>query len=331
MLLHPDYEENGWIYLHYTDLCQDACYSDDGESEWFPATMNRVDRGRIVDGRWVDVENIWRSPEEFYIASADTGAGGRLAFEDSGHLYFSVGIREEGEANDTAIGPQELDKPFGKIHRVLDDGSIPVDNPFPEQAPTVWTYGHRSPQGLEWNAERGSVWNSEMGPRGGDELNELLAGRNYGWPFFSLGLEYSGLAVARHRHHALEVDESSIEQTLVDITPSPAISSFAFYDGDRFPNWQGNVLIGSLKGSSLYRWVFDGRQLRHRETLIKDLARIRDIEIGNDGLVYLLLENHAGGAIVRLVPTEAPVAMASAPDGYLRTALTATPDRSPTP
>ena len=264
----------------------------------------------------MDVETIWQAPEEFYEATPDTGAGGRIAFDDSGHVYISVGIKSsDGGADITA---QNLDMPYGKIHRVNLDGTIPLDNPFAAQVDeslsaqqnfvrqSIWTYGHRSPQGLEWNAQRDTVWNSEMGPRGGDELNELLPGRNYGWPFFSLGLEYSGVHVERHKLHNREFDASEVEQTLVNITPSPAISSFHFYDGEAFPAWQHNVLIGSLKGSSLFRMVFDGNQLVHQETLIKDLARIRDVEVGYDGLVYLLLETGGGSSIVKLVPQSAP-------------------------
>ncbi|NKB99309.1 MAG: hypothetical protein GKR90_12560 [Pseudomonadales bacterium] len=305
---HPNYEENGWVYLHYTHLCGDPC----GASV-VAYSMNRLDRGRIVDGAWVDVETIWQAPQEFYQATPDTGAGGRIAFDNDGHVYLSVGIKSsDGTADSTA---QNLNKPYGKIHRVNDDGSIPIDNPFVEgpassyktaefTRQSIWTYGHRSPQGLEWHPERETVWNSEMGPRGGDELNELLPGRNYGWPFFSLGLEYSGSHVERHKINALEFDATEVEQTLVDITPSPAISSFAFYTGDRFASWYQNVLIGSLKGSSLFRMVFEGNKILHKETLIKDLARIRDVEVGYDGLVYLLLENEAGSSIVKLVPSD---------------------------
>lgn len=306
--IHPEFEENGWIYLHYTHLCGNEC-----DGSIMSESMNRLDRGRIEDGKWVDVETIWQAPLEFYAGTPDTGAGGRIAFDDSGHVYISVGIKSaDGFADATA---QDLMIPYGKIHRVRDDGSIPPDNPFADANPpgnlrekvhqSIWTYGHRSPQGLEWHPERRRVWNSEMGPRGGDELNELLAGRNYGWPYHSLGLEYSGSRVERHISRAIEFDASEVEQTLVDITPSPAISSFVIYSGDRFPGWQNDVLIGSLKGSSLFRMVFDGKKLKHRETLIKDLARIRDVEVGYDGLVYLLLENEAGSSIVRLSPPEA--------------------------
>ncbi len=310
--LHPDYEENGWVYLHYTDICDDDC--GDGI---MAESMNRVDRGHIVDGKWVDVETIWKAPRRFYTATPDTGAGGRIAFDDNGHLFLSVGIKSPDEGSSTDTSAQDLTNPYGKIHRVNDDGSIPLDNPYATAGAgtedeftrqTIWTYGHRSPQGLEWNPAQSRVWNSEMGPRGGDELNELVPGGNYGWPFHSLGLEYNGNYVARHKPKSIEFDESEVQQTLVDITPSPAISSFTFYDGERFPRWQGNVLIGSLKGCSLYRMVFDGNKLTHRETVISDLARIRDVEIGYDGLPYLLLENETGSSIVRLVPAPQEVA-----------------------
>ena len=309
--IHPDYESNGWIYLHYTDLCGDEC------SSTIPYSMNRLDRGRIEDGAWVDVQTLWQAPRDYYAPTPDTGAGGRIAFDDTGHVYISVGIKSlDGDADTTA---QDLANPYGKIHRIRDDGAVPLDNPFVagKAAATdkaefvrqsVWTYGHRSPQGLEWNPERGRIWNAEMGPRGGDEINELLAGRNYGWPFFSLGLEYFGSHVERHKLKSLEFDASEVEQTLVDITPSPGISSFAFYAGDEFPNWHNNVLIGSLKGSSLFRMEFAGNKFARRETLITDLARIRDVEIGYDGLVYLLLESADGSSIVRLRPaSEEPI------------------------
>ena len=311
--LHPDYENNGWIYLHHTHLCGEAC--GDGV---IPSSMNRLERGKIIDGRWVDVEVIWQAPTEFYNPSPDTGAGGRIAFDDTGHVFISTGIKHPNEGDETDTSPQDLDCPYGKIHRINDDGTIPADNPFVVSSEpgdsavrqSIWTYGHRSPQGLERNPIRRSVWNSEMGPRGGDELNELKPGRNYGWPYHSLGMEYTGRPVERYKLKDVEFDTDTVEKTLVDITPSPAISSFIFYDGRRFEGWKDNVLIGSLKGSDLFRMVFDGDQLVHRETLITDLARIRDVEEGNDGLIYLLLENEAGSAIVRLVPADVPQAAA---------------------
>ncbi len=305
--LHPDYVDNGWIYLHYTHLCGDAC----GSHSILPKSFNRLERGRIQDNTWVDVEVLWEVDHRYYSPSPDTGAGGRIAFDDSGHVYISVGIKPRDAFMDRDA--QDLGMPSGKVYRINDDGSIPADNPFvvsadhltdeiPAFQRTLWTYGHRSPQGLEFNSHRQLVWESEMGPRGGDEINELQPGKNYGWPYHSLGLEYLGQEVARHRYYDIEFDESEVEKTLVDITPSPAASSFVFYDGDRFPAWKGNLLLGSLKGGSLYRMVFDERRLVHQEVLINNLARIRDIEVGNDGLIYLLIESEAGSKILRMKP-----------------------------
>lgn len=295
--IHPDYTNNGWVYLHHTHLWADGC-----DSSIICKSMNRLVRGRISDGQWVDQEIIWQAPQAFYVGTPDTGAGGRIAFDTSGHVYISMGIKSTDGTQDTTA--QDLDTPYGKIHRVRDDGKIPTDNPFAEDSTSasIWTFGHRSPQGLEWHPTRQLIWNSEMGPRGGDELNELLPGRNYGWPYHSNGLEYAGDHVQRHKPKSIEFDAQDIQHTLVDITPSPGISSFAFYTGERFPKWRGDVLIGSLKGSSLFRMSFADTTLVKRETLIKDLARIRDIEVGYDGLVYLLLESKTGSSIVRMKP-----------------------------
>lgn len=292
--LHPDYADNGWIYLHHTQRCV--------ECRIIARSFNRVVRGRIDEGVWVDEEVIWDPGPEYYSFVPDVGAGGRLAFDDTGYLYISVGVK--GSSN--YDGVQDLAKPWGKIHRVHDDGRIPQGNPFVATQgayPTIWTYGHRSPQGLEFNHSTRKVWSTEMGPRGGDELNLLLRGRNYGWPLVSLGLNYDGSAIEYGEWLDITFDLHDIEQPVVDFTPAPAVSSFIFYEGEQFPHWQGNALVGSLKASQLYRIVLDedDRYVRS-EVLLKRLARIRDIETGPDGNIYLLLEHAEGGQIVRLVP-----------------------------
>jgi glucose/arabinose dehydrogenase len=291
--LHPDYEKNGWIYLHHTERCPDCSIVH--------KSFNRVVRGRIRDGQWLDEEVIWDPGPEYYSFIPDVGAGGRLAFDDAGYLYISVGVK--GSSNFDGI--QDLQKPHGKIHRVHDDGRIPEDNPFLQVEgayPSIWTYGHRSPQGLEFNSVSQQLWSTEMGPRGGDELNLLLPGRNYGWPLYSKGLNYDGTQIDYGKWLDIEFDLNDIEQPVVDMTPAPAVSSFIFYQGDQFPGWQGNVLVGSLKATELYRIVLDGDTYLHSEVLLKQLARIRDIETGPDGNIYLLLEHKDGGQIVRLVP-----------------------------
>ncbi|HEY5646909.1 MAG TPA: PQQ-dependent sugar dehydrogenase [Pseudomonadales bacterium] len=295
---HPDYAENGWIYLLHTEICED-CEQGNAIA---PATMTRLIRGRITDGAWTDEEVIWSVPHRFYSSIPDIGAGGRLAFDRAGHVYLSIGMKG---GYFEAI--QDLSTPYGKIHRVYDDGRIPEDNPFvgrPDAMASTWTYGHRSPQGLEFDPRTGNLWGSEMGPRGGDEVNLLLPGRNYGWPLYSLGVDYDGTPVEYWKDLGIEYDLEDIEQPVVDLTPSPAVSSFVIYRGDAFPGWEGDFIVGSLKATELYRFEIDGDEFKHRERLIGDLARVRDVEVGPDGLVYLLLEHDTGSQIVRLVPED---------------------------
>ncbi len=294
--LHPDYATNGWIYLHHTQRCEDC---------WLiPRSFNRVVRGRIRDGQWVDEQEIWYPGPEYNSFVPDVVAGGRLAFDDSGYLYLSVGLK--GKSN--FDGVQDLATPWGKIHRITDEGETPPDNPFvdrPGAYPTTWTYGHRTPQGLEFNHASQTLWGTEMGPRGGDELNLLLPGKNYGWPLYSLGLNYDGSAINYAQWLDIAFELHDIEQPVVDFTPAPAVSSFIFYAGDKFPKWQGNALVTSLKGSELYRVILDdNNRFVDWEVLLRQLARIRDIETGPDGTIYLLLEHKSGGQILRLVPDE---------------------------
>ncbi len=290
--LHPEYEANGWVYLQFGDRCETCATS-----------MNKLVRGRIVEGRWVDQETVWEADPASYTDGSDIGAGGRIAFDDRGHVFLSVGIK--GRSNYHGI--QDLGLPYGKIHRVHDDGRVPEDNPFvgvDGALPTTWTRGHRSPQGLEFDAVTGRLWSTEMGPRGGDELNLLEPGGNYGWPLTSKGLNYDGTPVAYGERLGIEVDPSELTPPVLDMTPAPAISSFVVYRGDAFPRWEGDLIAGSLKATALYRWVLDGDRVVHRETLLERLARIRDVETGPDGALYLLLEHGSGAQVVRMVAVD---------------------------
>jgi glucose/arabinose dehydrogenase/cytochrome c5 len=299
--LAPDYAKSGWIYLSYTDRCGD-CNAASRQSKR-PVSMNALVRGRIKDGQWVDQQTIWRTDIENYTGMPDMAAGGRIAFDGKGHVFISVGIKGGSEFG----GVQDLSVPYGKIHRVNADGSMPADNPFvgvPKALPSIWTYGHRSPEGLEFNTRTGQLWETEMGQRGGDEVNLLTPGKNYGWPLYSKGLKYDGTPVDYGKVLGIEPDLANIQQPIVDLTPAPAVSSFVFYDGKAFSHWRGNMLVGTLKATELYRMVLDGNRVTHVETLLKGLGRIRDVAVGPDGLVYLLLEHSSGGRIVRLVPAK---------------------------
>jgi glucose/arabinose dehydrogenase len=291
---HPDYENNGWIYLSFTDRCPDC-------DNILPTSMAKLVRGRIKNGAWIDEETIWAVDRSFYTSTPDTGVGGRIAFDGKGYVYLSVGIK--GVSNYHGI--QDLSTPYGKIHRLFEDGRVPQDNPFVNTSgayPSIFSYGHRSPQGLEYDRRNGELWSTEMGPRGGDELNLILPGRNYGWPLYSKGLDYDGSPVEYGENLKIEFKLEDIEQPVIDWTPSPAIASFIIYQGDSFPAWQGQFIVGSLKGTELYRVVVENHEYRHSETLLKDVARIRDVEAGFDGDIYLLLEHASGSRVVRLSP-----------------------------
>ncbi|MDP6536770.1 MAG: PQQ-dependent sugar dehydrogenase [Gammaproteobacteria bacterium] len=296
-VLHPNYAQNNWVYLYFSDRCED-CNELSREIDR-PVSMNKLVRGRIEGGEWQDEEIIWQAQAEHYGLAGDVAAGGRVAFDNFGRVYFSIGMKGNPR------GIQDLSTPWGKIHRVNDDGSIPQDNPFADRDDvyrSIFTFGHRSPQGLEFDTQAGQLWGTEHGPRGGDEVNLLLPGRNYGWPLYSLGMDYDGTPVEYGRELGIAFELPDIEQPVVDLTPSPAVSSFIISDSEKFPEWEGDFLVGSLKARSLFRFVIENNTLVHRETLIEGFGRIRDIEAGFDGDIYLLLEHGSGGQIVRLIP-----------------------------
>ena len=184
---------------------------------------------------------------------------------------------------------------------------MPADNPWvgePGALKSTWTVGHRNPQGIAFNWTTGALWESEHGPRGGDEINILRSGLNYGWPLVSLGVDYDGLPIRYAEEYGIEFDPADLEPTLIDWTPSPGLSSIVFYRGDAFPHWRDHLLVATLTKNDLYRLVVDESGARHTEALIQGLGRFRDIELGPSGEVLVLLEHRAGSLIVRLEPAD---------------------------
>lgn len=305
--IHPNYQENGWIYLSYSDRCSNC--NDESRQTKQDVSMCALVRGQIKNGEWVNQETIWKADLKAYSSTASPTIGGRICFDDQGHVFLSVGgikyIPVPPGNIESYAGIQNLSLPYGKIFRMLDNGKIPSDNPFvttPNALKTIWTYGHRSPQGLEIEPLTGQLWGTEMGPRGGDEVNLLLPGRNYGWPLYSKGLNYDGTEVDYGKYLDIEFNLADIEQPVIDLTPAPTVSSFIFYNGAVFPQWKGNLIVGTLKARELYRIEVKGNKVIYKETLLKNLARIRDIEVGPEGNIYILLEHKAGGQIVRIMP-----------------------------
>ncbi len=311
--IHPQYADNGWVYLSYSEVLPG--YSPPPAAEATPATgegdrrspspptMQVFVRGRITDDHeWVDEQLIYRAPLEWY-SSSDSHYGTRLVFDAHDHLFFSIGERGVMEH------AQNLANSLGKIHRVNDDGTVPEDNPFvghDDAVSSIWSYGHRNPEGLAWRPESGALWESEHGPRGGDEINIVEPGRNYGWGVISSGIQRGITEVARE----------GMESPVVHYTPTLAPAGMAFYDADRFPGWTNNLLVGGLSGQQLRRLEIVGREVTHQEILFGQLGRVRDVTVGPDGYVYVARQDPTGegttvpltastpGSVLRLVPVD---------------------------
>ena len=277
--LDPAFSDNSLIYLSYSGV------DDDGRSS------TRVARGRLLDGAMQDFEVIFRSN------SASSGGvhwGSRIGFDPEGHLYVTAGDRGN---QDTA---QNLARHGGSVIRINADGSVPDDNPFVGQGdaqPEIFSYGHRNPQGLAVHPETGRVWTQEHGPRGGDEVNLIEAGVNYGWPEISWGINYSGTPI----NNGLR-EQDGMAQPAHFWDPSIAPSGMIFYDGDAFPEWQGDLFVGALKFQLIARLEMDGDKIIAEERLLEgQLGRIRDVRTGPDGFLYILTDDSNGG-LFRLAP-----------------------------
>ena len=285
VVLHPKYAENGWIYLAYADPQKNA----KGEN----VSLTRIIRGKLRDGALVDQQTVFQAKPEHYVKAGGVHFGGRIAFDKQGFLYFSIGERGG------KMVAQDLGLPIGKIHRIHDDGKVPADNPFakdPKALPTIWSYGHRNPQGLAVSPVNGKLYNSEHGPRGGDELNLIEKGRNYGWPVITYGMEYNGTAMTDITH------KEGMEQPLVYWTPSIAVCGMNFYSGDKFPKWKNQLFLASLAGLELRRIEIKDDKVAAQEVLFKgssDSDRMRDVIGGPDGALYVMFKNR----IARMTPT----------------------------
>jgi len=277
---HPDYANNGWIYLAYADAREKA----DGTT----AALTRIIRGKIKAGMLVEQQTIYQAKLEQYIKT-DWHFGGRIAFDGKGYIFFTIG--ERGQAKNA----QDLTRPNGKVHRLHDDGRIPDDNPFvgdPTAVPSIWSYGHRNPQGLAFHPVTGELFADEHGPRGGDELNLIRKGANYGWPVITYGMNYDGTTLSEL------TAKDGMEQPLAYWVPSIAPCGANFYTGDLFPKWKNQLFLASLAAEELRRLeIIDGKVVA-QEIIFKDLGRIRHVITGPDGALYVLLPKR----IVRLTP-----------------------------
>ncbi len=278
--VHPDFARNGWIYLSYSDPGPDD------------AAMTAVVRGRIREGMWADEETIFRAPVELY-RKGNVHFGCKLVFDGEGHLYFVIG--ERGHQLDA----QDVTRPNGKVHRVREDGSIPADNPFVgsgDAMASIWSFGHRNPQGLALHPATGLLYDAEHGPRGGDELNLVYKARNYGWPIITYGMNYNGSPITD------KTAQVGMEQPITHWVPSIAVSAIDFYAGDKFPAWRDQLFVGALAQQEVRRLEIDGHRVVHQEVLFRGVGRVREVVAGPDGFLYLALNEP--DRIARLVPAD---------------------------
>jgi glucose/arabinose dehydrogenase len=287
--LHPDFESNRLIYLSYSK----------GNADESEATT-AIARARFDGERLSDVEEIF---EARAWASGGNHFGSRIQFDADGYLFFTVGDRGADPVGGPREGhpAQDLSNHQGTVIRLHDDGRVPEDNPFvgrPDALPEIWSYGHRSPQGFFIHPETGDLWEGEHGPQGGDEVNLVIRGANYGWPVIGEGVNYGGGQIhASNRASGMEGPRHAW-------VPSIATSGMLIYTGDQFPQWRGDMFVGGLAGEQLARLEMDGQRIVAEETLLAGLGRIRDIRQGPDGLIYLAVDARGGATtpIVRLEP-----------------------------
>jgi len=277
--LHPAFEENGLVYFTYAGRVPEG-------------VTTQVARARFDGERLHDLERIFSADAA---RSGGRHFGSRLVFDREGYLWISVGDRGEADM------AQDPSNHIGTTLRLRDDGSLPDDNPFVGREgyrPEIWSYGHRNAQGMTLHPETGVVWQHEHGPRGGDEINIPEAGLNYGWPVTTHGTAYSGLPVG------VGPEAPGMEPPLLHWTPSIAPSGMAFYGGEEFPAWQGDLFVGGLALPQLRRVVMEGDEIVDEEALLEEMrARIRDVRMGPDGRLYLLTD-HSDGRLLRLEPAE---------------------------
>jgi glucose/arabinose dehydrogenase len=299
LVIHPDFAENRLVYASYTKQREDGLLS-------LAISRGRLDGNKLVDVKEIFVADAWED--------ARNATAGRMLFGPDKTLYVTVGDRDRlccGPTDDNSIRilAQSLDNHVGKTLRLTDEGGVPPDNPFVGRAgakPEIFTYGNRNGYGLAFHPETGELWQIEIGPMGGDELNILKPGANYGWPLVSLGRNYSGTLVSDQPWY-----RPGMENPRMFWVPQISPSGMTFYTGDRFPSWKGSVFIGSLNGQQVQRLAFNlPGQAERREPLLRELGvRFRDVEQGPDGLLYVATEVRYGsgspdGTILRIEPVE---------------------------
>ncbi|MEO9884199.1 MAG: PQQ-dependent sugar dehydrogenase [Balneola sp.] len=279
IILHPEYDSNGWIYITYSSTQG----MEDGAN-------TAIMRAKLEDNALVQSQVLYKASPN---STRGQHFGSRIAFDGDGYLYFSVGDRGNRDVN-----PQDLSRDGGKVYRLNDDGSIPSDNPFVDQEgaiDAVYSYGHRNPQGMATHPETGKIWAHEHGPRGGDELNYIEPGKNYGWPVISYGINYNGTSFTD------KTEMEGMEQPKTYWDPSIAPSGLDFVTSDTYPDWKGKAIVGSLKFNYLVIVDLDGTEVSNKNIVLEGIGRVRNVRQAPDGYIYVGVD---GEGIYRIIKEE---------------------------
>ena len=281
--LHPHFKDNHWVYLSYN------AKGTDGHG-------TEVIRGKFIGDKLIDIETIFRALPK---SNSRRHFGSRLVFARDGTLFISLGDRGDNPSKGYQHAAQNLGNHLGSLIRINDDGSAPSDNPFINNntKPELYTFGNRNMQGMAMHPESGEIWTHEHGPQGGDEINIMRPGENYGWPIITYGVNYFvGTKIGEGTH------KMDLEQPIYKWVPSIAPSGMSFYMGDQFSHWTGNLFVGSLKFGLLVRLEINGNKITSEEHLLNfQYGRIRDVVQGPDGLIYLLTDD-SNGKLLRTTP-----------------------------
>jgi len=313
--VHPNYKQNGWIYISYSEPLAGwtpppppppgaeppapapGQFGRGRGPSNDPPSMTVIMRGKLKNNEFVEQQVLFRAPKELY-SQTNAHYGSRFIFDKQNHLFFTLGEKQAME------NAQDLSKATGKIHRVNDDGTIPKDNPYvgqPNVVQSIWSYGHRNPQGLAWDPVTGQLWESEHGPTGGDEINIIQPKHNYGW----------GVATKGVQPGITKTSEPGMDDPIRYWTPSVAPSGIAFYTGDKYPGWKDNLFVSCLAGQQLKRLEIKDGKVLHEEQVFNQFGRVHDVIQGPDGYLYVTLQlpgqvlsASTPGMVARLIPVK---------------------------
>ena len=287
LALDPEYSRNGWIYIALS-------HNPANSSDKMAPGMTKIVRGKLQGHQWVQEETLFQVHDSVMV-SGGSRWGARLLFDKEGDLYFSIGDMQQ--AIQTGNNPQLPWRAEGKIYRIHPDGSIPKDNPYHgrnDALQAIYSWGTRNVQGLAQHPLTGEIFFTDHGPRGGDELNILKRGGNYGWPVITYGVNYDGSIITNKTY------QDGMEQPITYWTPSIAVCAAEFVSGNKFPKWKNNLLVTALKFEELRRLVIDGDRVTEQEILLKGYGRVRDVKFGPDGALYVL--TNTPDALLRITP-----------------------------